>query len=326
VTRQPPDLRRRLGRSIVIVAVLIAVVVAALGVRSFRAAVKRVAAAVVHLGTGSSDGTPLDSSAFSDGACEAFAPTGGDNGKTVFLDAGHGGVDPGGVGTTASGTPVHESEVNLAVELDTMALLRANGYRVVVSRTGDSTVVRLTPDDISGRLLTEVGVHADVVARDACANLAKADALVGIYMDAGGSAQVAGSVTLYDAARSFSQENQTLAGLLQNDVLSAMNAQGWQIPNDGAVPDSGYGSSVGDPSAGGIAAEAAAYDHLLLIGPAMSGYFTTPSEMPGAVIEPLYLTDPFEGTIAANPADQHIIAGGIAGAVEQFLKPATPSA
>ena len=43
--------------------------------------------------------------------------------------------------------------------------------------------------------------------------------------------------------------------------------------------------------------------------------------MPGAVIEPLYLTDPFEGSIAATAADQQVIARGIATAVEQFLAP-----
>ncbi len=101
-----------------------------------------------------------------------------------------------------------------------------------------------------------------------------------------------------------------------------MNAQGWQIPDDGVLPDSGYGSSVGDPSAGGLAALAASYDHLMLIGPPLSGFLTTPSQMPGAVIEPLYLTDPFEGSIAANPADQQVIANGIATAVEQYLAPA----
>jgi hypothetical protein len=104
-----------------------------------------------------------------------------------------------------------------------------------------------------------------------------------------------------------------------------MNGQGWQIPNDGSLPDSGFGSSVGDPSAGGIAGEAAAYNHLLLIGPAMSGYFSTPSEMPGAVVEPLYLTDPFEGSIAASSADQKAIARGMATAAEQFLAPTTGS-
>jgi N-acetylmuramoyl-L-alanine amidase len=255
----------------------------------------------------------------------AFAPTNGDNNKMVFLDAGHGGIDPGGVGTTESGQTIYESDVNLAIELDAMALLRARGYRVVVSRTQDSTVVRLTPTDTSDGVLSLQGSHDDVVARDVCANLAKADALVGIYMDAGASSQNAGSVTVYDTDRLFSQANLRLAGLLQNDVLSAMNAQGWQMPDDGVLPDSGFGSSVGDPSAGGIAGEAAAYNHLLLIGPAMSGYLSTPSEMPGAVIEPLYLTDPFEGSIAASTADQKVIAQGIASAVEQFLAPTTGS-
>jgi N-acetylmuramoyl-L-alanine amidase len=63
----------------------------------------------------------------------------------------------------------------------------------------------------------------------------------------------------------------------------------------------------------------------MLIGPAQSGYFSTPSQMPGAVIEPLYLTDPFEGTIAATPADQQLIAQGIATAVEQYFTPPAKS-
>ena len=101
-----------------------------------------------------------------------------------------------------------------------------------------------------------------------------------------------------------------------------MNAQGWAIPDDGMLPDTGFGSSVGDPSTGGLAGDAAAYDHLLLIGPAMSGYFATPSAMPGAVIEPLYTTDPFEGSIAESAHGQSVIAQGIATAVEQYLAPA----
>ena len=170
-------------------------------------------------------------------------------------------------------------------------------------------------------MLSLQGSHDDVVARDVCGNLAQASVLVGIYMDSGAGPQSAGSVTVYDADRSFSTANDTFARLLQHDVLSAMNAQGWQIPDDGVLPDTGFGSTVGDPAAGGLAAEAAAYNHLLLIGPSAAGYFSTPSQMPGAVIEPLYLTDPFEGSIAANPSDQAVIAGGIAAAVEQFLAP-----
>ena len=270
---------------------------------------------------GSAAGQPLDTSAFAPGACVAFAPTKGDRHETVFLDAGHGGIDPGGVGTTESGKTIYEADETLPVELDAMALLRAKGFRIVVSRTRSSTVVRLRSGDDSGGILTLQGSHDDVVARDVCANDAGARALVGIYFDAGPSTQNAGSLTAYDAARPFSAANLTLATLVQRDVLDDMNAQGWGIPNDGVLPDTALGSYVGDPSSGGIAGEAAAYDHLLLLGPAAAGYFATPSDMPGAVIEPLYLTDPFEGSIANTTHGQTVIARGIASAVEQFLIP-----
>jgi N-acetylmuramoyl-L-alanine amidase len=41
--------------------------------------------------------------------------------------------------------------------------------------------------------------------------------------------------------------------------------------------------------------------------------------MPGAVIEPLFATDPFEATIADSSTGQHVIAGGIAKTVDEFL-------
>jgi N-acetylmuramoyl-L-alanine amidase len=271
--------------------------------------------------TGSPNGAgqQLSTSVFAPGACVAFPPTKGDRHETVFLDAGHGGIDPGGVGTTESGQAINEAEETLPVELDAMALLRAKGFRVVVSRTRDSTVVRLGPGEESGGVLTLKGSHDDVAARDICANDAGARVLVGIYFDAGASPQNAGSLTAYDTARPFAAANLRLATLVQRDVRADMNAQGWDIPDDGVLPDSTLGSFVGDPSSGGIAGAAAAYNHLLLLGPALTGFFSTPSQMPGALIEPLYLTDPCEGSIAATRQGQAVIGRGLATAVEQFL-------
>jgi len=284
--------------------------------RASAAVAGRAAAGGDDRGGGGGAGQPVDPALFSPGACVAFAPTAGDRHETVFLDAGHGGIDPGAVGATQNGTPVSESAVNLPIELDTMALLRAEGYRVVVSRTANTSVTRLTRADVSGGLLTTAGAFADVAARDVCANLAQADVLVGIYMDGGYEGQ-GGSVTGYDADRPFSAENLRLATLVQNDVLAAMNAQGWQIPNDGVLPDSGLGSAT--------SAAAQAYDHLLLLGPAQAGYFSTPSTMPGALIEPLYVSDPFEASIAVSAQGQHVIAGGIAKAVSQYFASAQSS-
>ncbi len=266
-------------------------------------------------------GLPLDAAFFADGSCQAFPPTSGDRHQTVFLDAGHGGIDPGGVGTTRSGATIEEATETLPVELAVMRLLRARGYRVVVSRTTATTVLRLGPADISGGVLSLTGAHDDVAARDVCANDAGARVLVGIYYDAGASPDNAGSLTAYDAARPFASASRRLATLVQRDVVSAMDARGWSIPDDGVQTDGSLGSFVGTAGDGGIAGQAAAYHHLLLLGPADPGFFATPSAMPGAVIEPLYLTDPYEGSIAASPLGQQAIAGGIATAVEQYLGP-----
>ncbi len=244
-----------------------------------------------------------------------YPPTTGDRHLTVFLGAGHGGIDPGGVGETEAGQTIYEADETLPVELDAMQLLRAKGFTVVVSRTKDETVIRPQPDDVSGGLYTVQGVHDDVAGRDICANLAKADVLVGIYFDAGGSAYNAGSVTGYDPDRPFSAQNLRLATLVQSDVLAAMNAQGWGIPDLGVVDD----SQLGGPA---LSSAAADYGHLLLLGPADPGWFSMPSQMPGALIEPLFITDPFEGSIAASSSGQEVIASGLARAIEQYFAPA----
>jgi N-acetylmuramoyl-L-alanine amidase len=252
----------------------------------------------------------IDPALFTSGACMSFPPTDGNRHETVFLDAGHGGIDPGGVGTTESGATVEESTVNLAIELDATATLRARGYRVVVSRTANTAVTRLTAGDTDGDLFTVQGSFNDVAARDVCANLAKANVLVGIYMNSG-EPWNAGSVTGYDADRPFAADNLRLATLLQDDVLGAMNAHGWGIPNGGVQNDTGLGSA--------LSAAAVAYGHLLLLGPAQKGYFETPSQMPGALIEPLFVTDPFEASIAASAHGQQVIATAIAKAIGQYL-------
>jgi N-acetylmuramoyl-L-alanine amidase len=252
----------------------------------------------------------IDPGYFARGACVAFAPTHGNRHTTVFLDAGHGGPDPGSVGTTQSGQTIYEADETLPVELDTMAILRRDGFRVIVSRTGNTSVLRLRPGDLDGGELTVQGVHDDVAARDVCADDAHAAVLVGIYFDAGAPSN-AGSVTGYDAARPFSAANLRLAELVQSDVMASLNAHGWQIPDEGVQPDDELGSA--------ITSRAVSYGHLLLLGPAETGWFTTPSTMPGALIEPLFITDPFEGSLAAGRAGQHAIASGIARAIRQYF-------
>jgi len=249
---------------------------------------------------------------FPPGACVAFAPMAGNRHSTVFLDAGHGGPDTGAVGNTAAGQPVQEKNLTLPVVLDAAALLRADGYRVVLSRTQDvplvATDVMATP--MSGAL-TVAGIHRDHVGRTRCADVVGASVLISVHFNGFDDASAGGITTVYDPSRPFSARNQRLARLIQQDVRGALAAHGWQVADRGVVPDTDAGGPAHSP-------QGEDYGHLMILGPASPGYQDVPSMMPGALVEPLFITNPTEASIAASPDGQRMIAKGIVAAAEQF--------
>lgn len=255
----------------------------------------------------------LDAAVFASGACVLYPPIASDRHQIVFLDAGYGGRDPGALVRTQSGRTVEEADLTLKVALDALDLLRSRGFTVALSRTGTGSVARLRPPGITGGGVTSQEAHDDLAARDRCANQAKANVLVGIYFDAGGSGQSAGSVTTYDATRTFAERDLQLAELLQGDVLNNLSAPGRHIRDNGVVQDSAFVGSARDA--------AVANGPLMLLGPGATDSTHPPSAMPGAVIEPLALTDPFEASLVASPSVQRSIAVAITAAVGQFLPP-----
>jgi N-acetylmuramoyl-L-alanine amidase len=270
----------------------------------------------VRVATGppaSPDGLALDPAQFARGACVAFSPTAGNRQQTVFLDAGHGGPDPGAGGITAAGQRVDETHLTLPVALAASRNLRAHGYRVVLSRTVDTAVAPVTTTDATDTGYTTSGKHRDLVARIRCADLAGADALVSIHFDAYYDSDIRGAMTLYDDARTFSAANDRLATLLEHDIVAAMSVGGWQVPDRGVAPDTVAGG--GEQTARGDA-----YGHLDILGPPDPRYLEQATTMPGALTEPLFITNPAEGTAAASPAGQQAIASGIADGVDEFLR------
>jgi N-acetylmuramoyl-L-alanine amidase len=236
--------------------------------------------------------------------------------KTVFVDPGHGGLDPGAVGTDSNGQPVAEKTLTLAVGLDLAHRLLGDGYNVVLARTQDVNVARMTAADQLAGSMTASAVRRDTLARVACANAAHADALVSIHFDAFDDPAVGGIETLYDDARTFTAASAALAADVHAGVLARFQAGGWQVPDRGVWKDS-------DADSNALTNEGTAYGHLLELGPAQPGWVDHPSLMPGALTEPLFVTRPSEADLGESRQGQDAIAAGIEDGLRKFFS-ATP--
>ena len=240
------------------------------------------------------------------GTCMSFPATGNATGKTVFVDPGHGGLDPGVVGV-AGGQQVLEKAVALAVGTHLTSMLRADGYRVVMSRVADSSVARLTASDSVSGALTASAVHRDLLARIACANASGASALVSIHFNAFDDRSVGGTQTFYDAARAFGSQSKTLAGELQAALVAGLGSA-----DRGVWTDDQLAAPALTPS-GDV------YGHLIELGPPSQGWVDDPSRMPGALVEPLFLTNAAEAHLAAGPAGQQRIAAAMRMGLVKYL-------
>lgn len=250
---------------------------------------------------------------FAPQACVEYAPSGRDLHRTVFLDPGHGGPDPGAEAQAPDGKLLQEKTLTLATALAMLPILRADGYHVVLARIGDGPVARLVPGSLAGGMYSLAGEHADIQARIDCANAGGAEVLLSIHFDSYSDPSVGGVETAYDPDRPFSRQNYHFASLVQAAELNGFSRHGWNIPDRGVQTD----SSLGTPS---LTPQAAAYGHLLELGPAAPGWLSHPSQMPGALCEPLFLTDPGEAALAEDPAALHVLARSFVRAIAQYFQ------
>jgi N-acetylmuramoyl-L-alanine amidase len=240
------------------------------------------------------------------GACMSLPPTQAGSGQAVYIDPGHGGLDPGVVGMV-SGHQVLEKDATLAVATRLSDLLRADGYRVVMARTRDSSVLKLSTTDSVMGALTASAEHRDLAARAACANIAGAAALLSIHFDAFADPSVGGTGTFYDSARTFAVENRRLATTLQAALVSTLGTSDRGVWTDDQL------------AAPTLTTSGSLYGHLIELGPMAAGWVDNPSLMPGALVEPLFLTNPAEARVASDPAGQQKIAGALEAGLVKYL-------
>ena len=135
--------------------------------------------------------------------------------KIVYLDAGHGGYDPG-----ASYFGISEKSLILAIQSRVKAKLEAEGYQVVTTRTSDT--------------------YVDLADRSRAANASESDIFVSIHINASGSSAAQGIETYYyqpyaeypsrinatyHANPTRLSMSDTLANAIQSSLINATGAQ-----------------------------------------------------------------------------------------------------
>ena len=135
--------------------------------------------------------------------------------KVVYLDAGHGGYDPG-----ASYFGISEKSLTLGIQSRVKAKLESEGYQVVTTRTSDT--------------------YVDLTDRSRAANASESDIFVSVHINASGSSAAQGIETYYyqpyaeypsriNATYHANPTRLSMSGTLANAIQSSLiNATGAQ--------------------------------------------------------------------------------------------------
>jgi N-acetylmuramoyl-L-alanine amidase len=230
-----------------------------------------------------------------------LAATGADDGRNlVCLDPGHGGSDRGKVREREDGTLLQEKDLVLAHALELGRRLQARGIEVVYTRTTD---VEANPDNLDvngdGEIAPPDGEATsdeadDLQARTNVCNEANADLLVSMHYNSSENEFLNGYEVWYNDQRPFSDRSRAFASMIHQRLGPSIAEAGYPIEDHGL----------------GV-------DDYFVLGPAKAG--RTPSEMPGAIIEGLYLSNAADAAFVETEAATEAIVNAYEDAIVAYF-------
>src|SRR5918993_1089346 len=220
-----------------------------------------------------------------------------DGRNIVCIDPGHGGEDLGNVRLENGRIALQEKDIVLEHSLVLAERLRDKGFEVVFTRETD-TEVNPSNEDVNGdgEVAPEGGPARtdqldDLQARVNICNLAAADLLVSVHYNGAENEFLSGYEVWFNDDRPFSERSEAFATFMHEALGKAYAEAGYE------AVDRGIGIE----------------DHVVT-GPERPGELV-PSEMPGAVIEGLFLSNDEDAEfIQSERADETLV-----GAYEQAI-------
>lgn len=134
--------------------------------------------------------------------------------KTVVIDPGHGGNDPGGIGVSG----VLEKDVNLSVALYLKDYLEHQGIRVVMTRETDQGLYSETAQNKK---------KEDLAKRISIIEETQPDFVLCIHQNIFTDSKYSGAQVFYYKE---SEEGARLAGLIQNQLIQGVDPDNTRVP------------------------------------------------------------------------------------------------
>ncbi len=119
-------------------------------------------------------------------------------GKVIYIDAGHGGLDPGAIYKD-----IYEADINLNISLKLADILEKNGAIVLLTRTGDYD---LSVNNAVNRKRSDLSRRANII------NDSKCDLYISIHLNSIASSTWRGAQVFYD---DINPNNKKIAEILQ---------------------------------------------------------------------------------------------------------------
>lgn len=233
-------------------------------------------------------------------------------GEVVCLDPGHGGSDRGYTRENAGGAPaMEEAPVNLEVALEVRDRLEQLGFTVVMTRSDDRDV-NASGADVNGDGMTGAN-QSDLVASERAkavdelqarinvCNEANAELLISLHINGFPDSTVSGYETWYSSARPFEGQNKLIATLIFDEMGKAFAAGGYNVVE----------RQVRDDATADIGGSRDVFDQYVITGPSQPGAVVA-SEMPGAIVESLFISSHSDAAILATD-------GGRAAIVDAYV-------
>ncbi len=236
----------------------------------------------------------------------------------ICLDPGHGGWDRGYLHAASAAAPaMEEATLNLAMALALRDELEARGFTVVLTREGDTAVNEFGGDvNADGRTFsnqTDPAIAArarsldELQARIDICNKAGADLLISMHLNGFPDLTVSGYETWYSSARAFVAQNRLIASLVFEELGIHLPAAGYNA----------NGRQVNDDASARVASDREIFDRYVITGPAQPGEIE-PSEMPGTIVESLFISNDADAAFLHTPQGQNAIVAAYAAAITRY--------